>query len=275
MGGIKVIANKEEFEITKENLESSVKRLQTHLKKGTPVMVESWSYSSLIFGGGHKTKRHLFFSNGRKIEDDTFSVKKGKFSGAYADCRGKDNMFESYTLTSIGGDNSINVSNKIKSAIITLPHNWTMPQYNEGTFSPAGGISWTSRHGAGTSKIMLGDKVRELFPKALNAVRFVQDGATFDLDVWYSMPGYLVTSKEIPKEEEGNRIFESKLSRFASLQAAFRLIKQAGWELKTCSSSLHVRQIGFFQDGVEYYRDELGYPVDEDDYVVDDMMHPH
>ncbi|MBW2990894.1 hypothetical protein KY348_04265, partial [Candidatus Woesearchaeota archaeon] len=42
-----------------------------------------------------------------------------------------------------------------------------------------------------------------------------------------------------------------------------------------CSSSLHVRQIGFFQDGVEYYRDELGYPVDEDDYVVDDMMHPH
>ena len=160
MGGIKVITNKEEFEVGKENLESSVKRIQKHLRLGTPVMVESWSYSSLAFASGHRTRRHLFFSDGRRLVDGKFSVKKGKFSGAYADCRGKDNMFELYTLTSTGEYKSFSIANKIEATQITTPHNWTAPQYNEGTFSPAGGISWTSRHGSGTSTIMLWDKVR-------------------------------------------------------------------------------------------------------------------
>lgn len=266
---IKVVHDKGEFEVAKKDFKESMKRLEGLLEPGIPMMVEEKSWTDLSMGY-RGTDRHLFFSDGKILDGNKLVSRNGKRNRAFAMCSGENNNFQSYQLVTRTDPN-------LESAKLSVPSFWTMKQFNEGTFSPAGPVEWESCHSGGTSLVMIGKKVEEQFSEALDAVRFVEKGIAFELNPFYSMPGYLITTNGLNREE--NDLREREASKLVGVAAVKKLAEQASRELcdkkkmERPYEALLSTQLGWWRSGSKPSRDD-GYPVNDRDYLLYELSHP-
>jgi hypothetical protein len=263
--GIELATSKGKSEINGENFAESMQRLENMLEPGTPVMFQKYRSNNLSMGGGRHAQRLLFFSGGKLSREGVFNLQKGKRNFSYVTINEKDST--SYQVVH-------HWQEALDNHRLSVPKSWTMRQYNEGTFSPAGPSEWNSFHSAGTEEIVVGDILTEKFPDAMHALRFGRDAVYFDLHSFYSMQSYLVTEigdKGIRGEQESQR--ETQTHRIACLRACMNLINEAEREIGEYHNSVIAKHVGWFRDGTQRLRDG-GHPVDDRDYLVQELSHP-
>lgn len=271
---VKIITNKETFDISNKTIEQDLRRLNDLLTPNIPVMIENSYHNSASRRIGAKITKTIFFSNGEISQDGYIASKNNdkKTVHATANISEKDEeKIETYKLHQ-------NTSPKICK--ISTGFYSTQTQYNEGTFSPAGASQWETNSSGGTNEIWIGDKVKEQFPKTLNAILFAEDGYLLEIPTFYSMPGYLVKQLKLSNDEQ------DKISSYASdlvcATAAKNLIQQAGrqigklgekQEIPALKNSLEITQAGWWRNSPDSFIKD-GYPVDCEDYVIHELGYP-
>ena len=261
--GIELLVKEEKLEITKENFADSIKKIKKELEPGMPVMIHNYSHSSLSMSR-NSDRRYFFFSGGNLSEKGYFDIQKGSRNSGYIDMdKEKD---DSYRIALKNEDDA--------GIFLSLPEFWTHEQYNEGTFSSSGPETWHSHHSAGTKTALVGRDLEDKFPGAFNALRFIMSSTRFQLPIPYARQEYLITEigdSNLNHEEEKR---DSLTHRIARVRAALNLLELAGSELKEFSDNLCARQVGWFHEGVQRFR-EKGYPVNSEDYLIFKCCNPN
>lgn len=197
--------------------------------------------------------------------DGIFNLQKGKRNHSYAIVSDKEPA--SYQLVR-------HKHERMDNHKANIPQSWTIKQYNEGTFSSAGPSEWHSSHRAGTSKIVIGKTLEEMFPDALKAIRFASDALYFDLHTFYSMPNYLVTEIGDEVKQSGSEILRTSVShRLTCLRACMNLLNEANTEIGAYHNPVVANHVGWFHNGMNQLRAD-GHPVEGRDYLVRELSHP-
>ncbi len=257
--GIELLIAEDKSEITKENFADSVEQIRGALKPGMPVMVHNYSRSSLNYTRGNEA-RVLFFSGGSLDDNGKFNMQEDTNS-FYVDMGKEDNS--SYMIKQ-ASDGLVGMG---------LPNIWTQEQYNEGTFSPEGPSRWTSTHESGTRRVLIGEHLAQEFPDAFNALRFAVNSTHFYLPIPYARQKYLITDIG---ERTGEDFEKDKLThRIARIRGIMNLLELAIDQTKefTDPFPLSASQVGWYRNGVEYFR-EQGYPVNAEDYLINKGVKP-
>lgn len=263
--GINLATEKGETTITKENFSDSLGALEQMLEPGMPVIIQNFSWNSLAYGGGRRNQNILFFSGGHVSKKGVFDLEKGKRNFSCVQVYKNDH--ESYRVINA-------LSSELTNYTLAVPSNWTANQYNEGTFSRLGGVSWQSLHSAGTEKIFVGRNLLEQFPEAFRALQFARDAIRFELNPFYSHQNKLIhyEGEKINDEKEKQRTRET--TRIACLRASANLLVRADHELTQEDSFFNVTEIGCSSKDLQRFR-EKGYPVEKQDCIVYEISHPY
>jgi len=299
--GIELITDSETIAVDEKNFSESLQKLENALKSGELVYIQNYRGDDLSsIGIDRHSTITLFFSDGKK--EGKFLMKKGQKNYSYI--HSSNNNLESYKIITQFNDN---VLDNIK---ITMPHGWTNEQYNEGTFSPAGGTSWISRHSAGTDKIIVGNKLIEMFPEAIAALKFAQDAEHFILPSPYAQNNHVIFKEgdnihrndyniaEIKKDfeklpdiissyEDKRKYLDlrkkitvgqedmrkSETHEIACVNAVLNLLEQPVQDSSKFISHLEAVEVGLYTHGVESIRKQ-GFPVDSKDYIIKELQHP-
>lgn len=262
---ISVKTSRGEGSVDEGSFRGFLRDISRKLKSGMPVMFLNYSQNN-ICGRNRYAQRYLFFSDGELSSDGVFGVEQGNRNFNYLTIN--ENNPDSYQLVK-------HWKGQLDNHPISVPRNWTVNQYNEETFSPAGGSSWISNHSGGTEEVIVGKWLEKKFPSAITALRFARDAVFFHLPQVYSMQNYLITEtgdKDTRNENEGQRTKQT--SRVACVRACLNLLNEAERELEGYHGGLVARQAGWYNGGAKEIRDRLGYPVDDSDFVVGQISHP-
>jgi hypothetical protein len=261
---IKLITKEGESEITKDNFVESMQRLENMLKPGTPVMFQNFSWNDHPWGAKY-IDRILLYSGGKLSSEGIFNIQKGKRNYVYATIS-KDDP-NSYRFVHQGDELLYN------NGLVT-PKTWTSRESNEGTFSSAGTVEWTSFHKAGTTQLVIGDILNEQFPNALNELNYVRDAIYFNLDGFYSVQNYLITEiGDIGPRGEKEQQRTDQTHRIACVRACVNLLGEVKREVEQINNPLIVNQTGWYRDGAEPLR-KMGLPIDNQDYIVKELQYP-
>jgi len=267
---IKLTISTEVREINEQNFQTSLETIAAQLTPGTPVMLQNYSSSDLGLTRGKHIHNILFISDGYLHPHGTFSHQKGKRNFAFITSGYKH--FQEYQIVHHWQEQLELDNNRL-----TIPHDWTREQYNEGTFSRSGPELWLSSHSAGTEEIIIGDQLKDRFPEAIDALKFTQDAIHFTLHPFYSHLGYLTTKIGDKSTPEGNLkkdAREREARDLACLKAVVNLIAEANYEQSDRTfNHVHADQLGWYHEGGKYLRAK-GVPVNDTDYLVREIMHP-
>lgn len=267
---IKLTIGTEQSEINEQNLQTSLETIAAQLTPGTPVMLQNYSSSDLGLTRGKHIHNILFISDGHLHPHGTFSHQKGKRNFAFI-TSGYTN-FQEYQIVHHWQEKLELDHNRL-----TIPHDWTKEQFNEGTFSRSGPERWLSSHSAGTEEIIVGEKLLEKFPDAINSLKFAQEAINFKLNPFYSHLSYITTQIGDKSGSTGmaqQSLRERQSCDLACLKAVANLIGEAHQELSEFSfGGLSTDQLGWYREGGKYLRAK-GIPVDDKDYHIHEISHP-
>ena len=267
-----VIHDKGKLELDLEK-GNSIDTLRDLIVADSPVLIETISHNTALRNLYPTLKRILFYASGKVKSDLSLSPRTIRGRETFAEAshaREKTDWgMDDYTLCTSRGSNTPRA---------VKPYSYNNRQYNEGTFSPAGGTSWMTFSDGGTTRILTGKTVEKDFGSELRAIRFAEEGFVFDIPPFYSMPGYLITQKGVKEDEKNAR--KSELSSIICVTATRNLLAKATWELnakrengKGMNHDLTVAQIGWWKRGYEMFVKE-GYPVNDEDYAINELSHP-
>jgi len=250
------------YHVDEKNFDASLKRLQSAIKPGTPVLIRNLEYNHAVSFSNNV--QDIVFLSGGSIKDAVLKVKQGKRAYGRAHVSPEDPA--SYNLVAtphpLWGD----------SARIHLFHSSQEKQYNEGTFSPAGGYAYYTQRGSGTQLVVVGDEVQRMMPDVLHAVRFVSDA------VYFKLPSdYLPSSNDITafKEDKGQqRMLDAQIHQLACAKAARQLVGKAASELlQDYPDGVYAQRLDSSPDNIPRLRAE-GFPVDSQDFALIELGHP-
>jgi|GEM_PF-5231811 len=305
MKGIEFVLDSETINVNEKNFADSMQKLEKALRPGIIMFVQN--YNKDDFGSLTIPRKHYdtkIFSYGDTLDGKILmdADKKNKVYITLDDVNKK--AFGSfYNINYLPKDQTADIQ-------IILPAFWTGTAYNEGTFSPAGGTSWSTFHWAGTEKVIIGDKLLELFPEAVNALKFVQDAQHFELHQTYSRPNHYIFKKDdtthlskdydltrlkkdihkLPDIIEGDdwetksRLMDIKngitlmqkesreeiFCEMNCIQAVLNLLHGPVYEKNGLKVRLEVSQVGRDRNAVQSLRSQ-GYPVGSEDYIIKDL----
>lgn len=253
--------------------ETSVNTLKDLIKSDTPVLIESRSHSTASMNLYPTLSRELFYSNG-KVNSDLGIFPRTVNERSVVARASHASKDQNWGMAGYWLDESI----RIEGSKVVKPYNGTQQHYNEGTFSPAGGVSWTTVYSGGTTRILIGKPVEDEFGRELRAINFVERGLSFDLPTFYSMPGYLIKQKG--KNDAEERKLERDASELVCVSASRRLVEEAALKLNSRRRSKHginteltATQVGWWKAGCKMFVDN-GYPIDDEDYALNELSHP-
>lgn len=260
---MKLITKDGMSQITKENLNVSLKKLELILSKGTPVMFSNYFCADI--DNRNRTQSYLFYSDGNVSLDGVFNIEKGKRNFSYLVV--EEENPNSYQLIHYW-------QNELQNNKVSFPHVSKQNHYNENTFSRSGPSSWQTYEDRGTSQIIVGDILLEKFPEAINALNFAKDAVYFKLNSFYSNQNSLIRSNGDYKIKNQEGLRDAQTSQIALVRASLNLLNEAR---KTFNeySSIQANQLGEYRDGsVQDFR-KIGYPVNLEDYLIQEISHPH
>jgi len=247
--------------IDKDNLAQNIQKIKNVLKPGMPVLIQQYDIHHMV---RENNETALFFSGGNINEEGVFDIQKGKINFPYASINQIDSNIYKYFI-------HLNWNSTLTNYKIEIPHTWQNKTYNENTHSPAGPSEGISIHSEGTEEIVIGEFLKQQFPEAVKALKFTGDAVRFSLDSFYSDQCYGIEEKE----DTFNKEKQAMIRKFTHLRASMNLIKEAAQELEMGSlSSIVARQLKRYQN-IEKFFEIDGYPINSEDYLVDETAHPY
>ncbi len=212
------------------------------------------------------SRKLLLLSGGGLSQDGTFDVQKGKRNYVYASMGENDS--DTYRIAKLKDETLMHYR-------LEVPPRGSKEQQKDSFLSDA----VTSSHGAGSTMVVVGDKVVEDFPGVINALQFARDAVYFELDQFYSRSYYLVFEKG---GAEANRQREMQVHDDTCLGVVLNLIREA---IEVDNNQKDAMAKSYAQVNIEMYGPisatqldfnkglgddlrERGFPVDPKDYIV-------
>jgi hypothetical protein len=309
---MELITDNDKIEITKDNFDKILKNIETIIQSKTPVLIEEFELNDV--GGFSSPLPHVtstlfyadkFICNPKDNSENKnkFTMSPGKRNTCYSTIRHKD---ESHYVVK-------NINEILTNIKIEIPSTWLGTAYNEGTFSRAGGTSWTTRHGSGTNKIIIGQKALDKFPNATDTLNFAQDAIHFRLPRAYTRHFNRIMKKgdqriysldltkirdelnKIPKDitTEYLRLRKNELIDLFALpeshpesrrrresiemtciNAVLTLMDEPMYKQNKFHTDLEAIEVKCYKNIVEVYKSK-NCPINNNDYLIKEIMHPN
>lgn len=267
---VKLIHDGGEIDLDLTDKKTTLGTLKDLIAPGEPVLVESINHNPAFRYIYPETNRDLFIFGGNISDDLHFSQREinGRTVTAHASHARKERDW---------GMEGFDLRLNHEPPKVIAPYNSSQTRFNEGTFSPAGGVSWTEYHWGGPVSISIGKTVKEKCAPEIRAIEFAEKAYVLKIPFLYSSPGSLV--RQAGKTDDEKRKFEIESARLSEVSAAKSLVELANRTLRNnnpCPDmhrDLQVVQVGYYHSGEKMFT-EKGYPVSKEDYAINELSHP-
>lgn len=268
---VKVITKEGGFVLDEESAKETIPKLAALLQPGTPVVIQGHSWNSASQRVNKMSiDSYAFFSEGIKDSEGVdvdpnkgFTIQPGKTCYPYVHSTAAGGDFEHYKLV----PGWLEVEDNLR---MKMPWRSSWNYTREHTFSPAGPSTINiNQHGA-SDYIYVGEIVKEKFPQVIRSLEFLRDGYRIQFSSFYSMPAYLITTKE--NANNRGRGDESKYSNMVCLRLAMNLVREAA-KVTGVMGDREVSEFDGFEVGwkSERVRESMleKYPVmNDEDYAI-------